>query len=284
MFNFNYNNNRIIAIGDIHGDYLIFIELLKLAKVIDDNFNWIGNDTFVIQLGDTLDGKRPNIKIDNDFLNTTGEIEITELILKLDKKAKIYGGRVISILGNHELYPYYFNNDKSFNDKYVKKVDLKEYKKRFKMDRFKYYQPGNPGAILLGKTRPLIIQLGKFIFTHGSLNIGFVRGCLENKLNIIGDQRMEKIKKNYGSDDYKNANKDLRDTLVQAVNHNMSEILPKINTHVQLVYGEYDLIAPLENGKIADNLIPDSELTVLLKENHFCLDTSKDQIIEIIKR
>ena len=72
---------------------------------------------------------------------------------------------------------------------------------------------------------------------------------------------MEKIKKNYGSDDYKNANKDLRDTLVQAVNHNMSEILPKINTHVQLVYGEHDLVAPLENGKIADSLIPDSELT-----------------------
>ena len=50
------------------------------------------------------------------------------------------------------------------------------------------------------------------------------------------------------------------------------------------MYGEYDLVAPLENGKIADSLIPDSELTVLLKENHFCLDTSKDQIIEIIKR
>lgn len=184
MFKFNYNNNRIIAIGDIHGDYLIFIELLKLSKVIDNNLNWIGNNTFIIQLGDTLDGKRPNVKIDNDFLNTTGEIEITELILKLDKKAKVYGGRVISILGNHELYPYYFNNDKSFNDKYVKKVDLKEYKKRFKMDRFKYYQPGKPGAILLGKTRPLIVQLGKFIFTHGSLNIDFVKGCLENNLNI----------------------------------------------------------------------------------------------------
>ena len=27
-----YNNNKIIAIGDIHGDYYIFIELLKLAK------------------------------------------------------------------------------------------------------------------------------------------------------------------------------------------------------------------------------------------------------------
>ena len=105
-----------------------------------------------------------------------------------------------------------------------------------------------------------------------------------NKLNIISDQRMEKIKKNYGSDDYKNANKDLRDTLVKAVNHNMSEILPKINTNVQLVYGEHDLVAPLENGKIADRLIRDSDLTILPKENHFCLNSSKEKIIEIIKR
>ena len=105
-----------------------------------------------------------------------------------------------------------------------------------------------------------------------------------NKFNIISDQRMEKIKKKYGSDDYKNANKNLRDTLVKAVNHNMSEILPKLNTHVQLVYGELDTIAPLENGKIADRLIPDSELTVLPKENHFCLNSSKDEIIEIIKK
>ena len=76
----------------------------------------------------------------------------------------------------------------------------------------------------------------------------------------------------------------MRDTLVKAVNHNMSEILPKLNTHVQLVYGELDTIAPLENGKIADRLIPNSELTVLPKENHFCLNSSKDEIIEIIKK
>tara|TARA_Y100001958_G_scaffold144689_1_gene122754 strand:+ start:1196 stop:1903 length:708 start_codon:yes stop_codon:yes gene_type:complete len=105
-----------------------------------------------------------------------------------------------------------------------------------------------------------------------------------NKLNIISDRRMEKIKKNYGSYDYRNANKDLRVTLIKSINHNLAEVLPKLNTHVELVYGEFDLIAPLENGKIANSLIPDSKLTVLLKENHFCLNTSKDEIIEIIKR
>ena len=105
-----------------------------------------------------------------------------------------------------------------------------------------------------------------------------------NKLNIISDNKFEKIKKNYGSDDYRNANKYLRDTLVKSVNHDLTEILPKINTFVDLIYGEYDLIAPVENGAIANNLIPNSELTILPKDNHFCLNTSKEKIIEIINK
>ena len=178
---FNYNNNKIIAIGDIHGDYYIFIELLKMCKLINNKLEWIGKDTFLIQLGDTLDGKRPDVIIDNKYLKTTGEIEITNLILKLDKEAKKTNGRVISILGNHELYPYYYYNDESFNEKYVKKVDLESYKKKYNVSRFKYYKPGSgEGAKLLGKTRPLIIQLGQFIFCHGSLNKKFLQKCIKN--------------------------------------------------------------------------------------------------------
>tara|TARA_B100001093_G_scaffold148422_1_gene141149 strand:- start:3749 stop:4717 length:969 start_codon:yes stop_codon:yes gene_type:complete len=180
---FNYNNNRIIAIGDIHGDYAIFIELLKLAKVINNKLEWIGKDTYVIQLGDTLDGKRPDIQIEKKFLDTPGEIEITQLILLLDKEAKKKGGRVISILGNHELYPYYFYNDDSFNSKYVKNIDLENYKKFYKVDRFRYFKPGSgEGAKLFGKTRPLIVQLGQFIFCHGSLNKKFLELCIINNL------------------------------------------------------------------------------------------------------
>ena len=105
-----------------------------------------------------------------------------------------------------------------------------------------------------------------------------------NKLNIISDQRMEKIKKNYGSDDYKNANKYLRDTLVMAVNDDLVQILPKIDTHVDLIYGEYDTTVLPQNGTTANKIIPDSDLTILPKENHFCLNSSKEKIIEIIKR
>lgn len=194
-----YNNNKIIAIGDIHGDYIIFIELLKLAKVIDSNLNWVGKDTYVVQLGDTLDGKRPDVSLSKEFINTTGEIEITKLILSLDKKAKLHGGRVISLLGNHELYPYYYYNDESFNHKYVKKVDVENYKKLYNTSRFKYYKPGKGnGAKLLGKTRPMILQLGEFIFCHGSLNEEFLKQCIMNKLNKSGTnfidiQKLNKI-------------------------------------------------------------------------------------------
>ncbi len=105
-----------------------------------------------------------------------------------------------------------------------------------------------------------------------------------NKFNIISDERIEKIKNNYGSEDYRNANSYLRDTLVKSVNHDLTEILPKINTYVDLIYGEYDVIAPLDNATIANKIIPESDLTILLKENHFCLNSSKEKIIEIIKR
>lgn len=197
---YNYDNNRIIAIGDIHGDYYIFIQLLRLAKVIDSSLNWTGKDTYVIQLGDTLDGKRPDVSIDKEYMKITGEIEINKLILKLDKQAKKNNGRVISILGNHELYPYYYYNDDNFNSKYVKKVDLESYTKIYKTTRFNYYRPGKGlGAKLFGETRPMIIQLGQFIFCHGSLNQKFLELCLKNGLsktnekNFIDPKKINKI-------------------------------------------------------------------------------------------
>lgn len=198
-----YNNNKIIAIGDIHGDYIIFIELLKMSKVIDEKLNWIGKDTYIIQMGDTLDGKRPNILLDEEYINIPGEIEITKLILSLDKKAKKTGGRVISILGNHELYPYYYYNDDNFNKNFVKKVDLINYEKMYKTSRFNYFKPGTgEGAKLFGKSRPLILQLGQFIFCHGSLNEEFLQLCIKHKLNKTGTNYVDISKINKSVSDW----------------------------------------------------------------------------------
>ena len=101
-----YNNNRIIAIGDIHGDYYILIHTLLKANVIYfkeiryssnskskspsynnfqiykketyeiNNILWCGNDTYIVQIGDILDGKRPNTLIEKDYFNEPMEIKI----------------------------------------------------------------------------------------------------------------------------------------------------------------------------------------------------------------
>ena len=189
--NIKYNNNKIIAIGDLHGDYPIFIELLKLAKIINNNLKWIGGKTYVIQVGDTVDGLRPGIVHDKKYLNTPYEIKILNFILKLDKDAKKHGGRMISLLGNHELYPYYNKKEnQQINKEYVKEVDNEQYKQIFKISRDDFYCPyfnnlqysGNigRGARVFGYTRPLILQLGQFIFCHGSLNTEFLKMYTKN--------------------------------------------------------------------------------------------------------
>ena len=43
------SNGRLIAMGDVHGDYDAAISALKLAGAIDDNLRWVGGDLTIVQ-------------------------------------------------------------------------------------------------------------------------------------------------------------------------------------------------------------------------------------------
>lgn len=80
---------RIIAIGDIHGDYDNFVKILKEAGLVDDSLKWSGGKTHFVQTGDILDrGDYPK--------------EVFDLIKKLEIEAEEAGGKVHMLLGNHE--------------------------------------------------------------------------------------------------------------------------------------------------------------------------------------
>jgi len=82
---------RIIAVGDLHGDYENFVLILKNPKVrlVDDNLHWTGGKTHFVQTGDILDrGDRAK--------------EILDLLMRLEKEAEAAGGKVHILLGNHE--------------------------------------------------------------------------------------------------------------------------------------------------------------------------------------
>ena len=103
--------SRLIAIGDIHGDLMYLKRTLIVAKVIDLNDKWIGGSTWVVQLGDQIDRCRPNEEdYKNGMCNKPGTVEndeddmhVIDYIDKLAFQALINGGRIINLLGNHEI-------------------------------------------------------------------------------------------------------------------------------------------------------------------------------------
>ena len=47
--------DRVVAIGDVHGDFHALKRCLQIAGVCDESERWIGGTTHLVQLGDILD-------------------------------------------------------------------------------------------------------------------------------------------------------------------------------------------------------------------------------------
>jgi len=80
---------KIVAVGDLHGDYKSFIKILKGTGLIDKELHWIGGKTHLVQIGDVMD-RGPDAK------------KIFDLLMRLEKEAEEAGGKVHALLGNHE--------------------------------------------------------------------------------------------------------------------------------------------------------------------------------------
>ena len=46
---------RIIAIGDVHGAFDAFVDILQKSQVIDDKQKWVAENTILVQTGDIVD-------------------------------------------------------------------------------------------------------------------------------------------------------------------------------------------------------------------------------------
>jgi hypothetical protein len=82
--------DRVVAVGDVHGAFDNFAAILRAAQVIDNRNRWIGKKTTLVQTGDLLD-RGPDSR------------KAIDLLRRLDRDAQRAGGRVVSLLGNHEL-------------------------------------------------------------------------------------------------------------------------------------------------------------------------------------
>ena len=188
---------RIIAIGDLHGDYQLTIDCLKIAEVIDDDLNWVAkpSNTIVIQIGDQVDRCRPMIGSKCDDPKTTPndegkDIDILNLFNSLHKKAKFHGGGVYSLLGNHEIMNIQGNlNYVSYEglQQFKDEIDPKTGKtfKSGKEARKFLFKRGNKYANMLACTRQTAIIIGSNLFVHAAIVPKLARKYNVKDINIM---------------------------------------------------------------------------------------------------
>lgn len=80
---------RIVAVGDLHGDYAAYRAIVLAAGLVDRRGRWAGGRTIFVQTGDVPDRGPDSLRIMRD-------------LMRLQREAARAGGRVVALVGNHE--------------------------------------------------------------------------------------------------------------------------------------------------------------------------------------
>lgn len=167
--------DKIVVVGDVHGEYDALVKLLKAAKIIDSELNWIWDNGHLVFIGDIFD---------------RGE-KVTEslyLIKKLQQQAIENGGRLHYLLGNHEIMVL-MNDARYIAPKY------KNMCKRLMINYSRFFKEDTE----LGKwLRSLnsAVKINDLLFVHG----GISPEMIEKKMSLvqINDEIRESLRSDHG--------------------------------------------------------------------------------------
>ena len=82
--------DRIVAVGDVHGDFTDLCLILRRTQLVDEQNHWVGGSATLVQTGDLIDR------------GAQGR-ESMDLLMALQTEASKAGGNVVPLLGNHEV-------------------------------------------------------------------------------------------------------------------------------------------------------------------------------------
>ena len=176
---------RIVAVSDIHGAYDALVETLQHADVIDDKLAWSGGNTHFVITGDLLD-RGPDSR------------RVMNLIMRLEHEARLAGGRVHQLLGNHEVMNLIGDLRYVSDEEYAAFLDIEspeereswyqQFRRTRPVDsdesavRWEFDEKAPPGYFghrrafrhdgIYGKwllKKPLMIVINDTVFTHGGV-------------------------------------------------------------------------------------------------------------------
>ncbi len=165
---------KLVAISDIEGNFNGFYAFLIKNQIMDKEYRWTFGKAHLILNGDFVD--RGN--------HVTA---VLWLIYHLEQQARLAGGKVHYILGNHEILNMYGNTSYA-QPKYL------EIAKRIskETDLIKANQYIYGGKSVIGRwlrTKNIMEKIGDYVFVHAGLNKALVdEGLTQNGINAIAKQ------------------------------------------------------------------------------------------------
>ncbi len=140
---------KMLVISDIEGNFSAFRKLLQANGVMDKNFNWIFGKNHLVLTG--------------DFFDRGAQVtQVLWLIYALEEKAKLAGGHVHFILGNHEIMN--MNGDIRYvNPKYFENAAL------MGEDYMNLYSDSSELGRWL-RTKNVVEKVGDILFAHGGIS------------------------------------------------------------------------------------------------------------------
>lgn len=201
-----FPTGNLYAIGDIHGDIRALIICLRdLCKVIVSNnitdkllqtrrdeymieminrdvdlydtrlydqslgYKWIGGTSIVVIVGDILD----NLRRVDDYNNKNIDypMEEVKMLLFLNTMkfmAQREGGRIITLLGNHDVLNLNGSSIDSFVSEKALRTKIKISGRDY--DRKTFFKIGNYGSVLMSYGGfGILVKVNDFVFTHACL-------------------------------------------------------------------------------------------------------------------
>ncbi len=113
-----------------------------------------------------------------------------------------------------------------------------------------------------------IVKIAKWILSRTK----FTKKLLQNK----------KLLKLVASDDYFNADLQLREVLKHVVNDDVRDLMPKVKAKTLIIWGEKDNITPLIDGVCANRFIKHSHIKIIKNVGHFPFVTFPDLFHNLI--
>ena len=185
---------RIVAIGDVHGDIKALRSFLETAGILDPESTneepiWSGGSTICVQTGDVLD------RGDDELL-------CYRMLATLSRQAEKAGGALILLYGNHEslnaagLFQYANpGGNKEFEDTIGKRIDYNYGSNRWRLQfagnepcRWASFEPGGLLADNMLQNMFVACVVGRTVFVHAGLTVSHLSGG-----NSVNEETGEKI-------------------------------------------------------------------------------------------